>query len=202
LYYSYLNNAEEEEELIYQENSNNDDELFIADIRIAKVQYNNKCFEVVYSDGETWLISYIMMVKNTKFFPRDSFNQACRNIVQSDLIKLKQQYFKDNWKDGFVKCQETQKKSKWDDLVVDHRQPNTFSVIVDRFLEVFHIDIENVEYIVTNDNLLFLKDEKLLESFREYHREKANLRVVRKECNSSRAYQGRISTQSKDLKII
>jgi hypothetical protein len=142
------------------------------------------------------------MIKNTKVSPRDNFNQTCRNVVQSDLIKLKQQYFKVHWKNGYVKCQETKKDSKWEDLVVDHRQPHTFSIIVDRFIEVFQINLENIEYSISKENLLLFKDEKLSKSFREYHKEKANLRVVRKECNLSRAYQGRISTQSKDLKIV
>ena len=202
LQYSFLNNNEKENEIVEENNNNNNDEvLYVEDIRIAKVQYNTKCFQIIDSDGDTWLISYIMMINKTKTSPRESFNKACRNTIQADLIKLKQEFFKTNWEKGYVKCQETQKKSKWEELVVDHRQPNTFSIIVDRFIEVFKIDIENIEYEISKENFLLFKDKKLSENFREYHKEKANLRVIRKECNSSRAYQGRITTQSKDLRI-
>lgn len=38
-----------------------------------------------------------------------------------------------------MKCQETGKLLKWEQLNVDHRQPNTFSIIVDRFVELRNI---------------------------------------------------------------
>jgi len=50
-------------------------------------------------------------------------------------------------------------------------------------------------------NLYIFKDNELFENFRKYHKEKAVLRIVRKECNSSRAHQGRLKEQKKDLRI-
>ena len=32
-------------------NANEEEEVFIKDIRIAKVQYDSKCFEIVYTDS-------------------------------------------------------------------------------------------------------------------------------------------------------
>lgn len=46
-----------------------------------------------------------------------------------------------------VKCQETGELCKWEELVVDQRQTNTFSIIVDRFIELHNIDINSIEYI-------------------------------------------------------
>jgi hypothetical protein len=73
--------------------------------------------------------------------------------------------------------------SLWVELNVDHRQPNTFSVIVDRFIELYGIDLSIVEYIETIDNVYLFKDDNLTKKFRQYHKEKANLRLVRKDKN-------------------
>jgi len=43
-----------------------------------------------------------------------------------------------------VKCQESGELLSWKELVIDHRQLNTFSVIVDRFIEVFKNNISAV----------------------------------------------------------
>lgn len=179
-----------------------EEELFIEKIRVAKVQFNTKCFERVWSDGSTDYTSYTFLINQPQKNADRYFTIACRNTIQQDLINLKQQYFKDNTLGtGNVKCQETGHICKWDDLVVDHRQPNTFSIIIDRFKEVFQIDINQIEYNTDDKNLTIFRDSNLSEKFRTYHKEKANLRVVKKEVNSSRASMGRVKQNSKDLKI-
>jgi len=90
---------------------------------------------------------------------------------------------------------------KWKELVVDHRQPNTFSIIVDRFIELNNIDIKSTEYIEIFDGVYNFKDEKISNKFRDYHKEKANLRIVKKGKNSGRAHQARVKQQKKDLRI-
>lgn len=116
-----------------------EEDLEIIDIKIGKVQFNTKCFEVVYSDSSSSYISYIQSINRTKYDPDNLFNIACRNAIHYDIRALKQKYFDINSNKGQVKCQETGQLCKWEDLVVDHRQPNTFSIIVDRFKEVKQI---------------------------------------------------------------
>ncbi len=194
---------EENDEEYIEEEKVTDDESSpdITDIRVAKVQYGAKCFEIVWSDQETEYISYRLLITKPKHNPASYFNIACRNAIQEDLRLTKQQYFDLHSEKGFVKCQETSKLSKWENLVIDHRQPNTFSVIVDRFIELNDIDINKVDYVTSSGNLLLFKDEHLIEKFKNYHKKKATLRIVRKECNSGRAYQARIAPQKKDLNI-
>ncbi len=176
--------------------------IFIEDIRVARVQFNTKCFERVWSDGTSDYTSYTFLINQPQKNADRYFTIACRNTVQQDLINLKQKYFKDNTLgSGNVKCQETGHICKWDDLVVDHRQPNTFSIILDRFKEVFQIDTNNIEYETDDNNLTIFKNNGLSEKFRIYHKEKANLRVVKREVNSGRASMGRVKQNSKDLKI-
>jgi hypothetical protein len=197
---SFTDNHPEVEERENEEEADNDDYV-IENIRIGRVQFNTKCFELLYRNGETDFISYRLRINKPKVNLFNEFREAARNVVHKDIRNVKQEYFDNFSKKGFVPCQETGIQSNWSDLVVDHRQPNTFSIIVDRFIEMNKINLEDVEYITDENNLYIFKHNDLFESFRKYHKEKATLRIVRKECNSSRAHQGRLKEQKKDLRI-
>ncbi|GBD90917.1 hypothetical protein BMS3Abin04_01638 [bacterium BMS3Abin04] len=169
-------------------------------VRIAKSKFNLNCFEIVHTDNSTELFSYVKRINP----PRKSFakfNEACRQAIQKDLINVKQKYFDKFSVKGQVKCQETKELSKWDELNVDHRQPNTFSVILDRFIELNKINIDKIEYIKIDGGPNELADNELKRKFIEYHKQKANLRIVRKDKNLGRSHQARIKRQKKDLTI-
>lgn len=173
----------------------------IQEVIVNKIpKYNSKAFFVLDNNSELEAFSYIKCINGSKP-PLTKFSCTCRDIVQDDINNVKLQYFKTNSHKGKVKCQETGELCKWEDLVIDHRQPNTFSVIVDRFIEVNHIDILTIEYINVIDGVYKFKDEELCQRFRDYHKEKANLRIITKSKNSGRAYQARVNKQKKDLKI-
>jgi hypothetical protein len=178
-----------------------EDALLIEDIKVARVQFNTKCFEVFYNDKTSQYISYLMIINNKQYCPERLFYVACRNSIHNDIHSVKQEYFDRNSVKGQVKCQETGLLSYWTELAVDHRQPNTFSIIVDRFKEVNRIDLDEIEYTSNEQNHIIFKNECLTLDFKKYHKEKANLRVVRKECNSSRAGMARIKKTTKDLNI-
>ena len=207
-YLAELETAEESSEVemsneaeIEEGDKNNEVEISIEDIKVARVQFNTKCFEIFYSDKTSQYISYLMIINNRKYTPEKLFYVACRNSIHNDIKIVKQEYFDKKSVKGEVKCQETGILSKWTELVVDHRQPNTFSVIVDRFIEVKGIKLDNLEYISNDQNYIIFKDENWAEQFRMYHKEKASLRIVRIECNSSRTSLARIKRTSKDLTI-
>ncbi len=178
-----------------------EEEVFIEDIKVSRVQYDTKCFEVFLSDKTSWCLSYILMINNTHYPPEKLFQKACRNTIASDLRSVKQEYFNKNSIKGQVKCQETGILSRWEELVVDHRQPNTFSMIVERFKEAKNIDLDSVDYQTDDQNLLQFYEPELADNFRTYHKEKSSLRIVRKECNSSRSGMARVKRSSKDLLI-
>ena len=172
LEYDYLNELAEiettdesvdKEDNIEVELSNdeeyNDDEIIIENIKVSRVQFNTKCFEVFYNDNSSQYISYLMIINNTKYTPEKLFNVACRNSIHNDIQAVKQEYFDKNSVKGQVKCQETGILSKWTELAVDHRQPNTFSIIVDRFKEVDRIELDNIEYTSNDQNHIIFKDE-------------------------------------------
>ncbi len=209
-YFNYLVELEteksEEEELnndvaTNDKEENNEVEISIENIKVTRVQFNTKCFEIFYSDKTSQYISYLMIINNTKYTPEKLFYVACRNSIHTDIKAVKQEYFDKNSVKGQVKCQETGLLSKWTELAVDHRQPNTFSIIVDRFKEVNRFELDIIEYTSNEQNHIVFKNNNLTEQFRKYHMEKASLRIVRNECNSSRTGLARIKRTSKDLTI-
>lgn len=172
----------------------------IERIIVDKVKFNTKCFHVIKEDSAIVVFSYLKCI-NGQHSPKTKFNNACRDSVQNDIRDVKNKYFKKHSNKGKVKCQETGELCKWEELVIDHRQPNTFSVIIDRFLEINNLNLDSIEYDEIIDGIYNFKDKEITEKFKNYHREKANLRIVRKKLNSERAFQGRISIQKKDLRI-
>ncbi|MVN23472.1 DUF3223 domain-containing protein [Mucilaginibacter arboris] len=199
--YSFYDDVESENKEENIDDTGTEEDVEIVDIIIGKVQFNTKCFEIVYSDSSSSYISYIQSINRTKYNPENIFNIACRNAIQNDMRAIKQKYFDNNSYKGQVKCQETGELCKWESLVVDHRQPNTFSIIVDRFKEIRQIDTSKIEYFVNDNNLLLFSDTHLLTDFILYHKTKANLRIVKKENNLSRTGMARVKQSNNDLKI-
>jgi hypothetical protein len=173
----------------------------IERVRIAKLNYNTKGFELVRFDGSTELFSYTKRINapKTNF---TKFREACRTAIQEDLRNVKLAYFEKYSKKGRVRCQETGELERYESLTVDHRQPNTFSVIVDRFVELNNLNLESVKYRDIDGGANELADNELTEKFRQYHKEKANLRIVKKNLNLGRSFQAKVLRQKKDLTII
>ena len=172
----------------------------IQGFKVDRVRYNTKCFHIIKNDLTFDVFSYTKCINGSQS-PSTKFSRTCREIIQSDLREVKQKYFSQNSIKGQVKCQETGELCFWEELVIDHRQPNTFSVIVDRFIEMNGIDIMKIEYIEKIDAVYEFKDFELAEKFQKYHKLKANLRIVKKGINLGRAYQARVKRQKKDLKV-
>ena len=147
-----------------------DIEFFIESIKVARVQFNTKCFEVYYSDKTSQYISYLMLLNHTRHTAESLFYTACRSSIHLDIRSVKQSYFDNNSVNGQAKCQETGILSKWAELVVDHRQPNTFSMIVDRFKEVKGFNLDTVKYTSSPENHIIFQNFDLIEQFKMYHK--------------------------------
>lgn len=172
----------------------------IEKVRIAKLRFNTKSFELMRVDESSTYLSYTKRINKLKT-KRTKFSKVCRSTIQNDLRQVKLEYFKKHSKKGKVKCQETNELLSWEELTVDHRQPNTFSVIVDRFIEVNNIDVETIKYIREKGQPDKFQNERIVDEFRSYHSQLANLRIVNKNLNLGRSNQARIKRQKKDLTI-
>jgi hypothetical protein len=172
----------------------------VREIRVDQVRYKTKCFKLIRIDSTHDVFSYTKCI-NGRHSPSVKFIRTCRDLIQDDLRLVKETYFKAKSKKGKVKCQETGEWCLWEELNIDHRQPNTFSVIVDRFIELNGIDVHKVNYIEIMDAVYAFEDDSLSQSFRDYHHAKANLRLVKKSRNLGRSHQGRLGRQRKDLTV-
>ena len=169
----------------------------IKEIYIDKDPYNGQCFHIKRIDDSTDNFSYKKAVSG-EYSSFTIFSKACRKAVELDMQAVKDDFFQGN---PTAKCQETGEQITPETSHVDHRQPNTFSIIVDRFIELNDINIEEIEYITIGKYGKEFKESELAEKFRTYHKTKAKLRVVSKEKNLQRSYLGRVQTQKKDLLI-
>jgi hypothetical protein len=172
----------------------------VREIRVDEIRYKTKCFRIIRVDSSSDVFSYTKCI-NGGLSQIEKFRRTCRHLVNDDLRNVKLAYFKSHSRKGKVKCQETGEWCYWEELNVDHRQPNTFSVIVDRFIEVNGIVLDKVKYLEVVDAVYKFEDEFLCKSFREYHQEKSNLRLVKRRSNLGRSHQARLKRQAKDLLI-
>ena len=78
------------------EQQDHESDIYITDIKVSKVQFSTKCFEVFYSDNSSCYISYLMILNNTKYTPEKLFNAACRSAINKDIRDVKQRYFDHN----------------------------------------------------------------------------------------------------------
>lgn len=169
----------------------------IESIFIAGDGYDKQCFHIKRTDGNTENFSYIKaVVGEASSFT--IFSKACRKAVEPDMIKAKEKAFGNN---ATIKCQETRQDLTPEQAHIDHRPPNTFSVIVDRFREVENISLDSVEYVSVGQYGRVFADDHLSNSFIEYHKKMAKLRIVSKDLNLRRSYLGRVNTQKKDILI-
>lgn len=172
----------------------------IEQVKVVKLKYNTKSFELLRFDGSKEIFSYTKRINSPKT-DYAKFRNVCRQTIQEDLRKVKLSYFEEYSKKGMVKCQETAELLKWEDLSVDHRQPNTFSIIVDRFIELKNLNLADIEYLKIDGAQDEFADESLKSEFKTYHKEKANLRIISKRLNLGRSFQARVNRQKKDLRI-
>lgn len=75
----------------------------IKQIRIAKLKYKTKAFELVRLDGSTEYFSYTKRI-NAPRTNMTRFSEACRKAIQEDLRDVKQAYFDKHSKNGKVRC--------------------------------------------------------------------------------------------------
>jgi len=85
--------------------SNTKEDVYIYDVVIAEVQFKTKCFEIIYSNSENWLISFRLMINQHQENTRTTFTRACRGAVQNDIRSVKQSYFDKFSVKGHVDCQ-------------------------------------------------------------------------------------------------
>ncbi|MDQ7049938.1 MAG: DCL family protein [Enterobacterales bacterium] len=159
---------------------------------------SNRCFHVVRTDGtiEDFSIGKCIDGDHSEFH---KFCVACRKSVEADVRAYKRKYFEENSdNNGLVKCQSTNQLISYDDAHADHREPFTFSAIAHFFYKSKGLDLGAIEYETEGKYGNEFTDSELINSFREWHKENAKIRIVHGKTNLSKGYLGRVKATKAD----
>ncbi len=90
-----LNESDEKDVIaLLLENETKKDKIGVGikTIRITKVQYGTKSFEIIRKDLTSELFSYILCINGDRS-PFTKFSVACKNAVYKDFWDVKKRYF-------------------------------------------------------------------------------------------------------------
>ena len=143
-----------------------------------------KMFTLVRCDGSETDFSYRACI-----YPRSKhqdFQEACREAVVPDVLQFKRHYYVEH-ADEFnrVRCPVTHKAVGWDEAHIDHDLPWPFREIVKAYCIERGIQIDTVELAGDDDGECQsrFRDAAMVADFRDFHRQRARLRVVSQEAN-------------------
>jgi len=154
------------------------------------------CFWVERMDGSKTDFSYIACVDARSKSLYQKFAEACRQSVQQQLDKAKEQHFdKHGDAQGKVKCEVTGELVGKDESHLDHKKPMTFQVIVHTFIIANNIQISS-DMLSPSKDAQFVTtfvDKDIERRFQEYHAKVAQLRILKTSANLSLGGQERIT---------
>jgi hypothetical protein len=171
----------------------------IQSIVVSQAKFStNRCFHIIREDNtkEDFSIGKCINGEHSSFH---KFCIAARNAIDEDMLNYKIDYFNKNQdEDKKVKCQITNKKVSKDEIHLDHREPFTFSSIAHFFIKAKGINLDEIQYITKEKYGNEFQDLELINSFKEWHKDNAKLRIVSKYNNLAKGYLGRIASTKAD----
>ena len=159
---------------------------------------SNRCFHVVRTDGsiEDFSIGKCIDGDHSDFH---KFCVACRRAVEADVRAYKRKFFDQNADlNGQVKCQSSGQLISYEEAHADHREPFTFSAIAHFFYKSKGLDLEVIQYDTKGKYGNEFSDLEIIDSFREWHKENAKLRIVHGKTNLRKGYLGRVKATKAD----
>jgi hypothetical protein len=149
-------------------------------VRQNAVYRRNREFWLQRLDGSETDFSFNECLKPTT--PLKKFKIACRNTIREDVIAFRDQNLSQDsvcpFKGQTLTVQNTH---------VDHVPPATFDAIVHDFIKLHSINPTEVKLTGARDGEIGdnFADSNLSEAFRQFHNEKAQLRLVSAKANLS-----------------
>jgi len=112
-----------------------------------------------------------------------------RSAMRTAILSQVQEYKRSRFANGSVFCPFLDIELSESNTHIDHASPNTFQILVERWLELENFTIENVAISGSADNSFarIMTDSKQLDSWRKFHNENAQLRAISQLGNLSRA---------------
>lgn len=160
----------------------------IDHFRVKLDEYGSgRTFTIHWVDGGLTLISYRKCISGQTPH-RTQVRNAFRQVIAPDIEKWRRAHFSAR-EDGAgrVPCAISGVPLRPAEGQVDHVYPDTFSALVDRFMDGLGLDYSDVRLRENWDGHIHrpLEDEGLGEAFRIWHGEVARLRFIRTDLNRS-----------------
>lgn len=175
----------------------------VEGIKVASGLHSlNRCFHVLRTDGsiENFSIGKCIDGEHSDFH---KFCIACRRAVEIDVKIYKRKFFDENAdSNGLVRCQNNSSLLiSFEEAHADHREPFTFSSIAHFYHKAKGLDLGAIEYETKGKYGNEFSDSSLADSFRQWHKENAKLRIVHGKTNLRKGYLGRIKSTKADGKV-
>lgn len=148
--------------------------------------YTTRGFYATRKDCSVTDFSYIACLSGNKDKSLPNFKRACRHSVDDYVVKFKKEYFLCDF-DHI--CPISGELLTPGNSHVDHAPPYEFEDIVRDFIKNNNIDVKKVS-LKKGDGVIkhIFLDKELDKSFFDFHKEKANLRVILDKENLKRGY--------------
>ena len=177
--------------LQYHENAEQKIGSGIESLYVAPApEHGTRCFQILRSDGTPDHFGYRKAIQGrTK--PRVRFMQAARETVQQDVDGYKISHFRNNAdQSGMALIPGYEEPYSIWAVQTDHADP-TFRAIVDEFIAREGIDPATVEYDHIGRFGTAFQDPALAARFRDYHRSRAEYKLLPAPDNQKKACQAR-----------
>ncbi len=160
---------------------------------IGTSEYGTRAFLLHREDGSHEDFSYLKCIGGDHK-PFSEFSRACRRSVEGRIHEWKASQM-----DGkTVRCAVSGEVVTFREAHVDHKPPQTFSVIVKAFTIAGDIDLLAVRYRRSSIFGVELEDTGVADAFDRFHKKMAVLRIVRAAENLRTSYAARITPTAKD----
>lgn len=158
-------------------------------------EYGTKCFQIVRTDGSTTDFSAPSAINAAPPPRKREVSQAFRSAVKDQINGARDAYFAAHAdSEGKVPCAVTKERVAKHEIHCDHRPPMTFEVLVTTFLAGRSLTVDSVPISAPADNQFSttITDATLVADFVEYHRQLAQVDIIKKQVNLSQSAQNRI----------
>lgn len=155
-------------------------------VKTNEVFKRNREFWLVRIDGSETDFSFEICLKHeTKL---QKFKNACRTSVADIVMDFKKDFF-DRVGEPSICPVTGEAMTLRRNSHVDHAHPNTFDKIVQDFISLNGLDVNQIELLTAEDGRVRneMADKTLEQQFIEFHNRRAKLRVVSKFANLSLA---------------
>jgi hypothetical protein len=162
-------------------------QAFRIGVRKCSINPRNRQFYILRSDGTDTDFSYYKAISESK----DNLvrlKETLRASIKEQVVDFKESYFvKNQDRQGYVICPETNLKVRLKDSHIDH-YPKQFDEIVKEWADLYSVVSAGVVLINPGDNSTAwtMEDTELLKSFQDYHKENAEYRIVLNKVNLQR----------------